>query len=208
MKIRRLLPLLVLAIALCISSLSCSSIEEMSRALSNLARVKFKLDSISGFTLAGIPLSGKRAITVQDGLQLLPAFQDKRFPASFTLNIAAINPNDGSQGTQKADVRLTGLAWTLLIDSTTTITGDINDPVSIPGSGEQVIIPLNMGLDLYQFFQNRGYDGIINLALALGGINRSPSHVILRARPTIRTSLTAFTYPHDIDIRDKEFRSQ
>jgi hypothetical protein len=65
-----------------------------------------------------------------------------------------------------------------------------------------------MNLDLYQFFQDRGYQSLINLALALGGGNPTMSRLQLRAKPTIHTQFGDYTYPGEITIVDREFRSQ
>lgn len=189
-------------------SISCNVLQQAASVFANLQRCQFKLAGISDFNLAGIPLSGKTSITVQDGLKLLPAFQNKQFPASFNVNVAAINPNDSTGGTTKATATLTSFAWTLLIDSTVTIGGNIANPITIPGTGQQVIIPLQMNLDLYRFFKDRGYQNLLNLALALGGANPNTGRVMLRAKPTVRTDYGDITYPGEITIIDKEFRSQ
>jgi len=141
-----------------------------------------------------------------DGARLLSAFSRNEFPASFTVNVAVINPNDGKGGSPKSAATLTSFAWTLLLDNTKTITGNITSPITIPGTGQQTIIPLQMKLDLATFFKNKGYDSVINLALALGGAHRSTSRITLRATPTIRTDFGPITYPGEIEIVDKEFR--
>ncbi len=205
---RHVFTALLFVAAFSLVSLSCSVLQQFGNALTNLQRCRFKLDGVSDFNLAGIPLSGKSSFSVQDGLKLLPAFQQKRFPASFDVNVAAVNPNDSTGGTPKATATLTSFAWTLLVDSTVTIGGNIATPVTIPGTGQQVIIPLHMNLDLYQFFQNRGYQSLLNLALALGGANPNTSRLMLRAKPTIRTDFGDITYPGEVTIVDKEFRSQ
>jgi hypothetical protein len=176
--------------------------------MTNLSRCTFKLDSIGDFSLAGISLSSKTQLGVVDAAQALASFSRGELPASFTLNVAAQNPNTGSGGTTKTTATLTTFAWTLLIDNTQTISGDIARPIEIPGTGQQTVIPLRMSLDLVKFFKDRGYNNMINLALALGGANSSPSRVTLRARPTINTDFGPLTYPGDINIIDKEFRSQ
>jgi hypothetical protein len=189
-------------------SFSCSAVQEFQKALTNLQRCTFKLDSVSDFTLAGVPLTGKSSFSIADGLKLLPAFQQKSLPASFDVNVAARNPNDGTGGTPKSAATLTSFAWTLLIDSTVTVSGNIANPITIPGTGQQVIIPLHMNLDLYKFFRDRGYESLLNLALALGGANRTTSRVALRATPSIRTDFGSISYPGEITIIDKEFRGQ
>ena len=141
-----------------------------------------------------------------DGAALAAAFARGQLPASFTVNVAAVNPNDGTGGSPKSAATLTSFAWTLLIDNATTISGDIASPIIIPGAGQESTIPLRMSLDLAKFFRDKGYDHIINLALALGGANSSPSRLTLRARPTIKTDFGPISYPGEIDIVDKEFR--
>ena len=196
----------VIAAILSISTLSCNLVKEVQQAVTNLARCKFKLASVSGFSLAGIELSGKTGFSLGEGATLAGAFARNSLPASFTVNVAAINPNDGTGGTTKSTATLSSFAWTLLIDNATTISGDIASPITIPGTGQQTIIPLRMSLDLITFFKDKGYNSIINLALALGGMNSSPARLTLRARPTINTSYGAITYPGNVDIVDKEFR--
>jgi hypothetical protein len=189
-----------------LANLSCSVARDIERAMTNLSRCTFKLDNVTDFSLAGIPLGSKSNVDLADGVKLLAGFAQNDLPASFTLNVAAVNPNDGSGGTRASSATMTSFAWTLLLDSTVTINGDIGSPITIPGTGQQVLIPLRMQLNLVQFFKQRGYDHILNLALALGGVGGSPSRITLRAKPTIQTDLGPITYPGEIDIIDKEFR--
>jgi len=196
----------VLVAILCWISLSCSALKDVQQAFTNLARCRFRVENVSSFTLVGIPLGGKTNFTVLDGARLMAAFSKNEFPASFTLSVSAVNPNDGTAGTRRASATLTSFAWTLILDNTTTITGNIASPITIPGTGEQTIIPLQMSLDLATFFKDKGYDSIVNLALAIGGANRSPSRITLRAKPTIATDFGPITYPGEIEIVDREFR--
>jgi hypothetical protein len=189
-----------------LSSISCNVVKEIQQAVTNLSRCTFKLSDVNEFTLAGVPLTGKAGYSVMDGVTLATAFARNELPASFTVNVAAVNPNDGTGGSPKSTATLTSFAWTLLIDNTTTINGDIASPITIPGTGQQAIIPLRMSLDLVKFFRDKGYDHIVNLALALGGANSSPSRLTLRAKPTIKTDFGPISYPREIDIIDKEFR--
>ncbi len=191
---------------LSLCTLSCNVMKEIQNAVTNLSRCQFKLANINNFSLAGVSLTGKSGISVMDGITLAAAFARGQLPASFTVNVAAVNPNDGTGGSPKSAATLTSFAWTLLIDNATTINGDISSPITIPGTGQESIIPLRMSLDLVKFFKDKGYDSIINLALALGGANSSPSRLTLRARPTVKTDFGPITYPGEIDIVDREFR--
>ncbi len=191
---------------LSLGTLSCNVMKEIQNAVTNLSRCQFKLANVNSFTLAGVSLTGKSGISVMDGITLAAAFASGQLPASFTVNVAAVNHNDGTGGSPKSAATLSSFAWTLVIDNATTINGDIASPITIPGTGQESTIPLRMSLDLVKFFKDKGYDHIINLALALGGANSSPSRLMLRAKPTIKTDFGPITYPGEIDIVDREFR--
>ena len=196
----------VVALMVTLTLSSCSIIQGIGQAVTNLSRCTFKLDGITDFRLAGISLTGKTGLNFADAAQAIASFGKGELPASFTLNVAAQNPNDGTSGTSKSTATLTSLAWALRIDDTPTIAGDIPQSIEIPGTGQQTIIPLRMNLDLVKFFKDKGYDKILGLAFALGGAQGSASRVTLRARPTIRTDFGPLAYPGEIDIIDKEFR--
>jgi hypothetical protein len=207
---KRFLPALLMA-ALALAAVSCKQLTDLQRAITNLSRCKFKLESVNNFQLMGVKLSDKRGVSdfsLTEGARLASGFASGSFPARFTLNVAAVNPNDGSGGTAQTSATLTSFAWTLILDNTTTIRGNIDKPIEIPGTGQQTIIPLTMDLDLAKFFKDKGYESVANLALALGGVNGSPARITLRAKPTISTPLGNITYPGEIDIIDKEFRAQ
>ncbi len=187
---------------------SCNVVKELGQAVTNLSRCSFKLAGISDFQVAGISLSGKTALGLGDAATAIAAFSRGELPASFTLRVAAQNPNDGTGGTPASAATLTSFAWNLRIDDTPTISGDIPEPITIPGTGQEAVIPLRMNLDLMKFFNDRGYDKILNLALALGGAQGSASRVTLRAKPTMRTEYGPLTYPGEIDIIDTEFRGK
>jgi hypothetical protein len=174
-----------LSFAFSVCSISCSALQDMQRAITNLSQCKFKLDGVADFSLAGISVGGKSGFNMLDGVKLLAAFNKNEFPATFTLNIAAVNPNDGTNNTRVTTATMVGFAWQLMIDNSLTIDGDIASPIAIPGNGQSTIIPLRMNLDLERFFKEKGYEHIINLALALGGANGSPARLTLRAKPTI-----------------------
>ena len=78
----------------------------------------------------------------------------------------------------------------------------------LAGTGHSTTIPLRMNLDLIRFFKEKGFDRILNLALAPSGTQGSASRVTLRACPTISTDFGPISDPGEIDIIDKEFRGK
>ncbi len=197
--------LFMLALALATTLQSCPGIMN---ALNNVQRLQFKLENVANFKVAGIAIANKSTLTdfsIMDGLSLTRAVAGKKLPAEFTINIAAVNPNDGKGGSPARSATLSSLDFRLLIDDVQTIKGDITSPLDIPGTGQSTIIPVTVSLDLYEYFGNKGYDGLVNLALALGGAKGSASHIKLDARPTVSTVLGPVAYPGRITIIDKQY---
>lgn len=188
---------------------SCNVIKDIGNTLANVSKLQFKLDNVTNFRLVGIDLSNKRSVTdfnISDGLKLTNAFATKKFPADFVVNLNALNPNDGTANTQKTNATIASLDYRLYLDDVQTISGDIQSPISVPGTGQSVNIPLSMSLDLMQFFGNRGYESLMNLALALGGVNGSAAKVKLDIKPTVNTAIGPISYPNRLTIVDKEWR--
>jgi len=197
--------ILFLVIIFSLFSLSCSGVYD---AITNLQRLQFKLDKVTGFSAAGVGFSNASKLSdfsILDAAKLLSAFNNSKLPIEFTLNVLAKNPNDGTGGTKQSSAVIKNLAWRLFIDSKETVTGNIGG-ITVPGIGQATNIPILMSLDLFKFFSDQGYDGIINLALALGGRNGSSARITLKATPTVETVLGPITYPGEIDIIDSEFR--
>lgn len=188
---------------------SCNVIKDVTNALTDIGKLTFKLDNVSNMSVAGINLSNKnsiRDVSTVDVLKLTSAFATKNFPAKFTLNLLANNPNDGSKGKQKTSAFISSLDYRLILDDVNTISGDIENEITIPGSGQSTIIPLGMGLNLYEFFGNRGYESIINLGLAIGGVNGTTSKVKLDIKPTVRTPIGPISYPDRITVVNQEWK--
>jgi hypothetical protein len=183
---------------------SCSVYE----TIVNLSRLKFKLGEVNNFRISGINLSNKKSFQDFDPLELLnltQAISSGKLPASFTLNVEAKNPNDGTGGYSKTDATLKSFPWKLNIDQTETISGNIGSPVSVPGTGEITNIPLGMNIDLIRFFGNSGLENLVNLALALGGQEGSASRLTLFATPTVSSPLGDIKYPGELKIVDQSF---
>jgi len=191
-------------IVILFSGLSCSVYE----TFVNLSRLKFKLGNVGNFTLSGINVSNKQKLgdfTASELLRLSSDFASGKLPVSFVLNVSAKNPNDGTGGYPKTNATLQSFPWRLLIDDKETISGNIGSPVSVPGMGDETLIPLTMTLDLMQFFKDKGYESVINLALNIGGNSGSASKLTLFARPVVATAIGNISYPEEIKIVDFQY---
>ncbi|MCR4416119.1 MAG: hypothetical protein WHV63_03560 [Ignavibacteria bacterium] len=194
----------LIIILISISFQSCSVFKQ----ITNISRLKFKLYNVSDFTINGINISNKSSLkdfNVFDSAQLLNSIAKGSLPVKFNLNIEAMNPNDGG-GYPRQDLDIVDFKWRLIIDDVETLSGNIARPISVPGTGETTIFPITVELDLYKFFSQRGFENILNLALAIGGKNPNLSRITLKAQPTIQTPFGKIKYPEEIDIIDREFR--
>lgn len=196
--------IILLSITLLFLTSSCSVYETMV----NISRLKFKLGAVNNFMVSGINISNKSSLQDFNAMEILNLTQviaTGKLPASFTLNVEAKNPNDGTGGYPKTDATLKAFPWRLEIDNVETISGNIGTPVSVPGTGQITNIPLTMNVDLIEFFGNKGYENLLNLALALGGEQGSSSKLSLYATPTVSSPLGDIKYPSEIKIVDQSF---
>jgi hypothetical protein len=199
----------LLALACILLFESCAALDQMASVLANLKRLQFKVGGVRDFRLLGLDLGGKTKISdfaAMDALRLVESYRAKKLPVDFVVDVLAVNPNDGTGGTTKTTSTLTGLECRLLIDNQPTVTGNIDNPVEIPGTGQESVIPIRISLDLLEFFADRRYEDVLGLALAIGGRTRTPARLSLDAQPTVSTPLGPITYPGRITIVSAEFR--
>lgn len=179
------------------------------KTLQNVTRLKFKLNTIDNLQLSGIPISNRKSIKDFNAVELLKlssGVAKGNLPLTFTLHVNAFNPNDGKGGYPRTDLKLSSFPWRLLIDDKETISGNISSPVVVPGVGEAVDFPLQINFDLYKFFNDKGYEGLMNLALRLSELGGSSVDVKLAAKPTISSSIGNITYPNELFIVHQEYR--
>jgi hypothetical protein len=183
---------------------SCAALN----ALSGLSRIQFKLNNVQSVQLAGINLSNKHSISdfnVMDGINLAAEFASGHLPLTFTLNVAAKNPNSPSNSILSA-LQVTDFPWRLLLNGQQTVSGNIGAPFGVPPGGTIAILPLQVSVDLKQFFANQGYDQLLQLALALSG-QGGASQVQLLATPTMSAGGLSLRYPGELTIVNTQFSS-
>ncbi len=161
-----------------------------------LRDVDFALQRVVQLRLAGVPLDGVRSyadLSVTDLAQLSLALSRQELPLSFNLVVRGENPPDN-----RTDARLVRFDWTLLLEDRETISGVFTDEV-VFRPGEATTFPLRIELDLLEFFDGSARE-LSELVLNLSGQGGAPTHVALRANPTIQTALGPIRYPGDITI--------
>ena len=89
-------------VAFAFMNFGCSGVMD---AITNMQRLQFKLDKVTGMKVANVPVSNFASLSsigVLDAANILAAFTSGKLPVSFTLNVLAKNPNDATGGTKKS----------------------------------------------------------------------------------------------------------
>ena len=171
---------------------TCATLQQIAA----LRHVAFSLDGVDNGRLAGVSLdriSSHEDLSILDVGRLALAVAQKDLPLEFLVNVLAENPP--ANGTTATLARL---AWSLLLDDVETISGTLDQSYSLP-PGEPVSIPLQMSLNLVEFFDGSA-ESLVNLAAALVGSDGDPTRVALRVVPTVETPLGPISYPSPITV--------
>jgi len=176
-------------------------------SIMNISKLQYKLGSLNNFKVGNTMISDKSKLSdfsSMDILKLTSQVLSGNFPVSFIVNVLAKNPNK-TTAENSSNITLESFPWSLYIDDKKTISGNISSPIVVPSVEKSVIIPLEMKLDMLDFFKSEGLESILNLALTLGGQKGSTSKIKIVAEPTIGTPLGNMTYPSPLTIVDRSF---
>lgn len=178
------------------------------QTISNVSRLKYKIGSTTNYQLAGVDVKNKKSIkdfNAMEVLKLSGGLLKGSLPLTFTLNVEAKNPNDGSGGYPATDIKLTNFPWRLFVNDKEVVSGELKEPLTVPGKGEATIIPLQIQFDIAKSFKEKSIDDILGLVLQAAGAGGSTSNLKLKAQPTIGTPIGNIKYPEEITIVDKTF---
>ncbi len=161
-----------------------------------LRQVAFALGGIRGGRLAGVDLariSNPAGLSALEIGRITVAIARRDLPLEFQADVRAENPVDN-----KVTATMVRMAWTLFLDDKETISGVVDTSLALP-PGEPRIIPMKMRLNLLQFFDGPG-ESLMDLAIAVAGLNVEPTKVMIRATPTIETRYGPISYPRPVTI--------
>lgn len=178
------------------------------KTLENVSRLKYKIHSAVDYKVLGIRIDNKKSIKDFNSIEMLrlsSGILKGSLPLTFSLNIEAKNPNDGTGGYPTTDLTLESFPYKLFINDKEIITGDIESPVYVPGKGESTLIALNIEFDIAKSFKEKSLDDILSLLLNLGGVGGSTSNLKLLVRPAIGTPIGKINYPNEVTVVDKTF---
>lgn len=180
------------SILLVLTVCACAALQQ----LAALRQVAFELAGVHDGRLAGVALNRIAAyedLTAAEVGRLALAMARNDLPLEFRIDVRAENP-----AANRATATMVRLAWVLLLDDKETINGVLDTTYALP-PGQPVVIPLQMKLNLRQFFDGPA-ESLVNLAAGLAGLRADPARIALRAVPTIDTPLGPIAYPSPITI--------
>jgi hypothetical protein len=196
-------------VAAVLGGLACSITDPLT-----LLGCQFRIESTEDFVVAGINLDSLGSLSPFQIAEVVAAWSQGNCPVDFTLNVGIFNPNDGSGSSTVIPVSLSSFLWDLYLDgdsgipfdTTWVASGALNEPFEVPGSGETIVLPLEISFDAFVLLEELGPLEFIDLALAIGGLDsglRDPDHlgrILVVAEPTLTTPFGPYTYPGSLFI--------
>lgn len=175
---------------------SCATLSQVAA----LHQVEFRLDRVSGATLAGVPLAGKQSygdLGALDIARLVAAVTTKHVPLAMTIHVEGTNPASNS-----VTARLIQMDWTLFIDDVETVSGRLDRQFQF-APGQPTDVPIVVELDLWEFFGGRAED-LFAIAMGASGAGGRTLNLALKATPTIDTPLGPIRYPSPLTIVQRD----
>ena len=196
MKLKNRLSLITIMVATLLIS-GCATLMQPT----DLSKVKFSLDHVSAVRMAGIDLMKVDTLDELNIFQMARAtmaLSRENLPLNLTLHLKSENPL-----ANQVAARLTRMDWTLVLDGRDTISGSMEKNIKL-AAGEAQDIPLNLSLNMFEFFNEKSVMDMLELALAFAGEDGAiPEGVALKVRPTIDTIFGPITYGKDLLIEPR-----
>jgi len=180
----------ILLLLIPIAFASCN-LQKQFTALANMTKCSYKVDNLTGMTMAGVNLQGKSSISqlnLNDAAKLASAYLGGSMPLSMTLNMAVKNPN-------KEPAAMNKLKYMLAIDGQKLTNGTISNSFAVDGNSTNTL-PIQVYVDLKQVLAGKSKEEILNLVLALSGQSQKPTKLGLSIRPTFNIAGQAIEYPN------------
>ncbi len=169
---------------------------------------EFRIENTSEFAICGIDISDLGSLSITQAATIATYWLQGECPMDFNMGLGIRNPNIGESGLPKMAITLTTLDYDIFMDP---LEGEEEDTVEVAdglfsgefGIGDDgtiAVLDLGVGFDGFQVFEILGPAGIIDLALAVGGIDgnlRDEDHLgrlQMFAVPTIETPLGDMTW--------------
>jgi hypothetical protein len=163
--------------------------------MKNFSKCDFRLESVTNMQLAGVIIQDAASMAdlgIMDYAKISSTLASGTLPLIFDLNVQARNPNSGTAAMNKLD-------WILLIDDVEMTRGILNQRVEILPNTISTF-PLAMKFDLVKALSGESGNALLNFAFNLSGSGEKPTHITLKAKPTIYVGSTPLEYPGYVRI--------
>ncbi len=140
---------------------------------------RFRVEETSEFTLCGIPLDDLESLSPEQTADVLFYWLQGECPVDFNLGIGMKNLNIASQWVEGFPLTLVRLDYDVFLDpgdqprgdSVQVATGVFTGEFGIPEDGRIVVLDLGVSFDAFDLLEILGPAGVIDLMLAVGGID-------------------------------------
>lgn len=174
----------------------------------SFAYASFRVENTTEFAVCGIDISNLGGLSFAQAASVAGYWIQGQCPMEFNLGLGIKNPNIGSSGLPSIPITLTTLDYDVFMD---TIEGTGEDTVQVAeglfsgafgigDDGEIAVLDLGIEFDGFQMFEILGPVGIVDMVLAIGGVNgdiRDEDHLgrlQMLMVPTIDTPLGEMTW--------------
>jgi hypothetical protein len=171
----------------------CATLQEL-RALRS---VTFAYDRVSDVRLAGVHLSENMkfsSLSSADVARLIAAAGSDHLPLELVVHVRAHNPRANA-----VTARLVNMDWRFFIAERSIVNGALAGTYLFE-PGEDVDIPVPVGLDLSEHFRGGGRE-LFDVALEVAGLTDRKRELRLELEPTIQTGIGPIRYPSPIVVR-------
>ena len=182
---------LTINLALCLVLSSCGILKQM-EGVYRMTECKYSYHSLTQLTLAGVDMSKGISLAVVPRVLNILSGRETSIPLSFNLQLDVQNPN-------ASEAFMQGVEYILSIDNVRFTSGQLNQALSIPAGGQQVL-SLGMGFDLKTLLQGETQDAALTAVKNLIGLSDQKSNITIQLRPSFMIGNQAIAAPAYIPV--------
>ncbi len=183
--------------------LSSCKVLQQANEMKTFAKCEFRLKNIETITLANVDITDVDQfsdLSFSEATNISMIAMKGKLPLYFILNVEIRNPNE-----EKASMN--SFLWDVFIDDVKITSGKVTKNVEVFPDGGIAVMPIEVGVDLFEILNGESAEAVMNFAMNLSGSGGVPSRVKLRAKPSVYIALTKVNYPGFFTI-EQEFVSE
>ena len=191
----RYLVWMLISFTMLIGLSSCDLLQQTAE-LQRLSQCNFEVSGVSDIRLAGLDLGSgmkRNDLNAAQILQLTNAVFNKNLPLRFNVLVKVDNPNNGTAALSRMD-------YTVFLDGIELLSSSFDQRHEI-GPGSSSIVPVPIGVELFQIMSGQSAEAVSNLAFKLTGGDSKPAELEMRIEPFINIANKQVPYPNTLNIK-------